>query len=181
MRLKTVISGLVTGCLLAMGSQIRAQSTNTTPNNPPLQLHAPPGGPAGPGGPGAPGARPGGLQGILSEEQWASFQKINAETRDKVMELRPKISAAQREVFEAGLSPKFDQALVQQKAQAAAQLYVDMLVAQAKAFSEVQPPLSAEQIEKIKDLQRPPVNPRMMPPQPPRAATTNQNGLPPKP
>jgi Spy/CpxP family protein refolding chaperone len=175
MRLKTIISGLAAGCLLAMGSPIWAQNTNTTSTNQPPHLQALP------GGPGAPGARPGGLQGILSEEQWASFQKINAETRDKVMELRPKISAAQREALEAGLSAKFDEALVQQKAQVVAQLYAEMLVAQAKAFSEIQPPLSAEQIEKIKDLQRPSVNPRMLHPAAPPPAATNQNGLPPKP
>jgi Spy/CpxP family protein refolding chaperone len=180
MRLKTVISGLVAGCLLATGSQLWAQNTNTTPTTPPNQppqIHAPT-----PGGPGAPQARTG-VAGILSEEQQASFQKVNAELRDKMTALQSKLQAAQREVFEAGMSPKFDENLVREKAQAAAQIWADMLVARAKAPSEIQPPLTAEQIEKIKDMERPPTNPRMLRPQVPPGASTNhdQNGLPPKP
>jgi len=180
MRLKTIISGLAAGCLLATGSLLWAQNTNPTlmtPTNLPPRIHAP-------GGPGSPAARQG-LQAILSDEQWASFQKVRAAQGEKLMELRPKIQSAQREVFEAGLAPKYDEAVVQQKAQAAAQLYADMLVTQAKTFSEIQPPLSAEQIEKIKEMQSPPAaNPRVLhAPTPPQGAVPNHdtNGLPPKP
>ena len=141
-----------------------------------------PGGPGGPGGAGGPAPRQG-LQAILSDEQWTSFQKVRSEQGQKLMELRPKIQTAQREVFESALSPKYDEALVQQKAQAAAQLYADMLVTQAKTFSEIQPPLSADQMEKIKEMQSPAANPRMLrpPSTPPGAAPNHEpNGLPPK-
>ena len=130
--------------------------------------------------PGGPGGRPPGLMGILSEEQLTSFQKARAAQTEKMRELQPKMQAAQKDVFEASLSPKFDEALVHQKAEAAAQIYADILVTQAKAFSEIQPPLSPEQIEQLKEMQSPSANPRVLHPQPRPGATTNQNGLPPK-
>lgn len=179
--MKTVIPALVAGCLLATGPRLWAQNTNATPTSPPNNL--PPTIRTMPGGPGGPAPRQG-LQAILSDEQWTSFQKVRAEQSQKLMELRPKMQTAQREVIEAGLSPKFDQAVLEQKAQAAAQLYADMLMTQAKAFSEIQPPLSAEQIEKIKQQMEPPTtNPRVLhPPAPPGGPATNHepNGLPPK-
>ena len=175
MRMKIVVSGLVAGCLLATSSQLWAQDTNTTSTNMPPRLRAP-------GGPGGAGARPGGLMGILSEEQMASLQKARAAQTEKLRELQPKMQAAQKEVFEASLSPKFDEVLVHQKAEAAAQIYADILVAQAKAFSEIQPPLSPEQIEQLKNMQSPAANPRVLRPQPRPGGATNsdQNGLPPK-
>jgi len=179
MQMKSVISGLVVGCLLATGSQLWAQNTNATTTT---STNLPPRMRVLPGGPGASAPRQG-LQAILSDEQWTSFQKVRAAQGEKLMELRPKIQTAQREVFEAALSPKPDEALVQQKAQAAAQLYADMLLTQAKTFSEIQPPLSADQIEKIKEMQSPAANPRVLHPPTQPGATTNPNpsGLPPKP
>ena len=99
------------------------------------------------------------------------------------MELQSKYQAAQKEVFEAGLSTNFDEKLIRQKAEVAAQIWADMLVSRAKAPSEIQPPLSPDQIEKIKSMESPAANPRVLraPPQP--GATTNHepNGLPAKP
>ena len=160
---------LIAAAVLATASLAQAQNTNT-PNalspaltNTTPRVHPPAA---------TPGARPSGLMGILSEDQRASYQKINAEMREQLMALQPKIQAAQQEIFEAGLSQKFDENLVRQKAQAAAPLIADTLVIRAKVFSEIQPPLSAEQIEQIKEMAnpRPSFTPSVRP-----VPTTNNN------
>ena len=67
-------------------------------------------------------------------------------------DLEEKLREARKEIFEAGLKEKFDEAAVRQKAMATAKLDAEMTVLRAKAFSQMRPALSAEQIEKLKNL-----------------------------
>jgi len=72
--------------------------------------------------------------------------------RDKVRGLEEKLRDVRKGLFEAGLTQKFDEAAVRDKAMEAAKLDAEMTVLRVKAFSEMRPPLSAEQMEKLKNL-----------------------------
>src|SRR5437588_2638643 len=72
--------------------------------------------------------------------------------REKMRELEEKLRDARKEIFMAGLKEKFDEETVRQKALVAANLDAELTVLRAKAFSQMRPSLSAEQIEKLKNL-----------------------------
>jgi Spy/CpxP family protein refolding chaperone len=87
--------------------------------------------------------------GVLTEDQRASLRIAMEQQREKVRELDEKLRGARKEVFEAGLRAKFDEAAVREKAMAAAKLEADMTVLRAKAFSQMRPELSAQQMEQL--------------------------------
>ncbi len=92
------------------------------------------------------------LMGVLTEEQRASLRVAMEDQRDKVRGLEEKLRNARKELFEAGLTQKFDEEAVHAKAMEAAKIDAEMTVLRVKAFSQMQPPLSAEQLEKLKNL-----------------------------
>jgi Spy/CpxP family protein refolding chaperone len=92
------------------------------------------------------------LQAVLTEEQRGSLREAMEGRRGKVRELEEKLRAVRKEIFEAGLAGTFDEAAVSQKASVAAKLDADITVLRAKAFSQMRPRLTAEQIEKLKNL-----------------------------
>jgi Spy/CpxP family protein refolding chaperone len=65
-------------------------------------------------------------------------------------ELEIKMRSARQELLAAGLDGKFDEEAVRKQALAVANLDAEIAVLRVKAISQVQPPLSPEQIEKIK-------------------------------
>ncbi len=73
------------------------------------------------------------------------------ENRDKMRELEEKLRAARKATLDAVLDKKFDEATVRAKLDAAAKLEAEFTLLRAKAFSKVEPPLSEEQIERIKN------------------------------
>ena len=91
------------------------------------------------------------LMGVLTEEQRASMRTAMEEQREKVRGLEEKLREARREMLEAGLTKKFDEDAVRAKALETAKLEAEMTVLRVKAFSQMRPPLSADQIEKIKN------------------------------
>jgi Spy/CpxP family protein refolding chaperone len=91
---------------------------------------------------------------VLTEEQRSSIREAMASDREKIRDLEQKIRQARKELFELGLREKFDEAAVREKAAAAAKFDAEMTVLRVKAISEIKPPLSAEQIQKIKDSAR---------------------------
>lgn len=104
---------------------------------------------------GGAGARLGGdierIAMVLTPEQREFVRKSNEENREKTRDLEEKVRAARRAVLDATLDKKFDEATLRQKLDAAAKLDIDLMVIRAKAFSKMEPPLSDEQIEKIKN------------------------------
>jgi hypothetical protein len=54
-------------------------------------------------------------------------------------------------MFQAGLVQKFDEDALRQKALEAGRLDAELTVLRAKALSKMKPPLSPEQIEKLKN------------------------------
>ncbi|MEY2427644.1 MAG: Heavy-metal resistance [Verrucomicrobiota bacterium] len=92
------------------------------------------------------------LMGVLTEEQRNSLRAAMEDQREKVRELEEKTRDARKELFEAGLTEKFDEAAVRQKATGVAKVDAEIIVLRMKAFSQMRPSLSAEQIQKLKDL-----------------------------
>jgi len=147
---------------------------------------------------GAAGSRMGGdierIAMVLTPEQREFVRKSNEENREKTRDLEEKVRVARRAVLDATLDKKFDEAALRQKLDAAAKLDIDLMVIRAKAFSKMEPPLSDEQIEKIKnqpmgDMARPLVGPGgsgpganrdQVRPRPPGDGPRDQNDLPAK-
>jgi Spy/CpxP family protein refolding chaperone len=133
---------------LALGSATMALSAEETnaPANPPVQSR--PGPPRG-------GVRP--LEGfapmfnVLTDEQRASMEQVLQGQREKLRELEMKTRETRRQLFEAALTGKFDEETVRKQASTLAGLEAEMTVVRAKALSQIQPPLSPEQIERIKN------------------------------
>ena len=117
---------------------------------------------------------------VLTDEQRASFREAIQSQREKVREIEEKIRDARKEIFEAGLKEKFDEEAVRQKAMAAAKLEAEMMVLRAKAFSQMRPPLSAEQMEKLKNLPSPGIETQSERPRRRPEVSRDENGLPPK-
>ncbi len=120
------------------------------------------------------------LLSILTEEQRASLREITAGQWTKVRELEEKAREARRAMYETALVDKFKEEAVREKAAAVAKLDAELTVLRLKALSQIRPPLSAEQLQKVS---APPMpadqtgneNPRRRPDIP-----RDENGLPPK-
>ena len=116
--------------------------------------------PGGPGqrpfqGQGGAGGRLGGdierIAMVLTPEQREFMRTANEENREKTRDLEEKVRAARKATLDAALDKKFDEAILRQRLEAAAKLDIDLMVIRAKALSKVEPPLSDEQIERIKN------------------------------
>ncbi|HWX21377.1 MAG TPA: Spy/CpxP family protein refolding chaperone [Candidatus Binatia bacterium] len=173
---------IVLAVLLGMGFATAAEPDgNSRPQRPPL----PPGErgerpfPGAGLGQFAPGL--GRLLGVLTDEQRASLREAMENQRADTRTLEEKLRGSRQEVFAAALVEKFDEAVVRQKALALARFEAEMTVLRAKALSQMRPPLSPEQLEKIKQPGLPNTGdaqpqPRRRRPELPR----DENGLPPK-
>ena len=164
----------------------------------PLTVAAQPAGPVAPRGQrpggnqqlGVQGAALGGPVGVLDDQQRASYMAAMNRQRAQMIELEAKLRIARENFVAASVDQKFDENVMREKAMAAYRLEAEMAVLRAKAMSEVQPPLTAEQIEKIKTGQSGPMRPfrpqqqrqleRSAPNNPSVNTNTDINGLPPK-
>lgn len=88
---------------------------------------------------------------VLTPEQREFMRSSIEENRDQTRALDEKVRTARKAALDAALDKKFDEAVLRQKLEAAAKLDIDLMLIRAKALSKVEPPLSAEQIEKIKN------------------------------
>ena len=125
---------------------------------------------------------------VLTEEQRTSLREVAGAQRDQTREQEQKIRAARKEMLEATLAEKFDEATVRARALEIGKLEAELTVLRAKALSQLRPPLSPEQIEKLKnpppmdrglntDRFRPDAHRNNRPPSSPR----DENDLPPRP
>lgn len=168
---------LMTGSLASRADETNAPAptppgANAAPNpqgNTTLQPRMRPLPPPGGGGP----------MGVLSEEQRASYQKNMADTRAEQMEINAKLQATQREITEMMYSLKVDENQIRQKMMEEANIQADIVILRAKAFANIQPPLTEEEFAKFKEAMtapRPMMRP--MPPQtPPPPAATNHTDM----
>jgi Heavy-metal resistance len=174
---------LIPGILIAVPLASPAQQTNA-PENSARFRQRPPGILDNPA---VNGFALGGPVGVLTDEQRASYEAALNKERGLMVELQNRLRVARQEFVEASVGQTFDENSLRQKALAATRLEAEMAVLRAKALSQVQPPLTQEQIQKIKTSQPGPVRPlrqgvRPALQPPPATASTNQdaNGLPPK-
>ncbi len=122
------------------------------------------------------------LVGVLTDEQRASLREAMEGQREKMRELEEKIRDARKDLFEAGIAEKFDEEYVRNKAMAAAKLETEMTVLRARAFSQLRPKLSPEQLEKIRNapLREPGIGRNEGAPRRRPNRERDENGLPPK-
>jgi hypothetical protein len=129
----------------------------------------------------------GGPVGALTDQQRASYETALNNIRGEMNELQAKLRAARQDFLLTSLDQKFDENLLRQKALVASRFEAELAVLRAKALSQIQPPLSPEQIQRIKSGQPGPVQPLRRqqferPALHAPTASTNQDatGLPPK-
>ena len=145
MKLKSLFPCFATGLLIcAAGFPSYAQQSNAPGQNRPVDRRPPAGGPARP----MDGAAP--VLGVLTEEQRASFERAMQAHREQSRELNARLREARRELMLAGVDGKFDEAAVRKQALAVANLEAELAVQRARAFSQIQPPLTHEQIQRIR-------------------------------
>jgi Spy/CpxP family protein refolding chaperone len=116
---------------------------------------------------------------VLTDDQRASMREGMLADREKIRELEQKMLQSRKELFELGLREMFDEAAVRDKANEAAKLEAEMTVLRVKAISKIKPPLTAEQVEKIKNSSSPEMGDRQS--EPPRRRhdiPRDENGLP---
>lgn len=101
------------------------------------------------------------MERVLTEDQRESMRSIMAAQRDVMRDIQDKMRDARKELLKASLADKFDEEAVRAKALAVAKLEAEITVLRAKALSQVQPPLSDEQVEQISNAQE-----RMQPGEP---------------
>jgi Spy/CpxP family protein refolding chaperone len=179
--MKALISHFIIFAIaLAAPFALNAQEANAPAQRPPQKgiQSTPPGGIAG--------FALGGPVGVLTDQQRASYLAAMKSEHARLAELQAKVLAARQDMLVASVSGKFDETVIREKAMAAARIEAEMAVIRAKVFSQVQPPLTPEQVERIKAGQPGRVHPMgkqfERPAQPAPSAGTNQdaNGLPPK-
>jgi Spy/CpxP family protein refolding chaperone len=170
MKNKYIVHCLFTGLVLASASPaLFAQQSNApAQNNPPSHRIQPF---PGANRPQPPSSR---NEDILTKDQIASLRAVGEAQRDKILDLEAKFHEAQKALFETRLNGKFDEAVTRQKAQAAASLQIEIEVLEAKAFSQINPPLSPDQLEKFRArLTSPPRPGQSVPGQSGAPAATN--------
>src|ERR1700743_3164610 len=64
----------------------------------------------------------GGLFGVMTEQQRASYQEALKGLRPKFMEFESELRTTRKDLFETSLAPKFDENVIRQKALAVAQI-----------------------------------------------------------
>lgn len=94
---------------------------------------------------------------VLDEQQRASLTRILQEARPRIAELDGQLRLGRNQLMEAELKSPYNEATVRQAAATLAKTESDLAVQRAKMISEVQPPLTAEQIQQIKNPPRPTV------------------------
>ena len=122
---------------------------------------------------------------VLTPEQRESMRKLLADSREGIHALEEQLRTARQDAFTATLGTNYDETVVRQKLEAAAQIEVQLNLIRARAVSKLQPPLSAEQIEQLKSpaeprhLIRGPQSPAKTPAPRPPAGLRDENDLPP--
>ena len=88
--------------------------------------------------------------GLLTEDQRASFRQAMEGQREKMRDLEQKSAEARRELMEAALVDKFNESAVRKKLDALMAIDAEVTMLRIKAFAKMDPPLTAEQMEKLR-------------------------------
>jgi Spy/CpxP family protein refolding chaperone len=93
------------------------------------------------------------LSRVLTDEQRGSLRAALEPQRDIMQPLEEKLRASRRALLDAVAGGKFDEAAARQNAEASAQAEAELTVIFARALAQMQPPLSTQQIEQLKNFQ----------------------------
>lgn len=88
---------------------------------------------------------------VLTPEQRESMRTASEADREKTRELEEKIRDARKAALEATLEKNFNEDALRKKLDVAAKLDTELMLLRAKALSKIEPPLSDEQIQQIKN------------------------------
>jgi hypothetical protein len=87
----------------------------------------------------------------LDDKQRELYREASEKNRDELTKLDEKLRAAQKELLQATIAEKYDDKVVQTKAEAVAKIQTDMTILRAKALSTVAPTLKPEQREQLEN------------------------------
>ena len=93
------------------------------------------------------------LNRVLTDGQRKSFRAALEPERAKTQPLEEKLIVLRRALLDEITGGKFDEAAARQNAEESAKAEAELTVIFAKALSQIQPPLSAQQIEQMKNFQ----------------------------
>jgi len=126
-----------------------------------------------------PGPRPEGrmVERVLNQDQRESMRESMQANREEIRALQEKIREARQALIQAALGEEFTESAVRARATEVARLEAEIAVIRLKALSEVEPPLSRDQLEQILNP-APPQGERMQPGNRPQFRGGNQ--LPPR-
>jgi Spy/CpxP family protein refolding chaperone len=88
---------------------------------------------------------------VLTEEQRESLRQVSEGQREKIRALEEKLRDARKAIIEVSVGENINEDVIRKKFMDAAKIDADLTVLRAKALSQVKPPLSKEQIEKLKN------------------------------
>ena len=179
-RAKITASLLALSAAAILMSQAKAEEKSDESRPARRQLNRPEGARGFPGAIGPVAAGFERIYNILTEEQRTSLREAMQSQREKMRESEEKLRDARKEIFEAALADKFDENAVRQKAAVVAKVEADMLVLRAKAFSEMRPALSSEQLQKLKNSDPSTTGTQTDRPRRRPEVPRDENGLPPK-
>jgi Spy/CpxP family protein refolding chaperone len=93
------------------------------------------------------------LNRVLTDEQRGSFRAAIVPQLEKIRTLEEKMRAARTALLDEIAGGKFDETAARQSADESAKAEAELTLVFAKAISQIQPPLSAQQIEQMKNFQ----------------------------
>lgn len=88
---------------------------------------------------------------VLTPEQRTSLRDASEEDRDRVRQLNEQLRNARRAVAEASFAKEFNEDTLRAKLEAAAKIESELAIIRARSLASIEPPLSDEQIEQLKN------------------------------
>jgi len=88
---------------------------------------------------------------VLTPEQRESLQSLLQSRRDKLRQLETQLRLARKDLLDLGATGKFDEAEIRQKAKALGEAEAEFAIFRARLLSEMKPPLSSDQITKMRE------------------------------
>jgi hypothetical protein len=153
----SIIAGVIAGLLTAFLASAQPDRTDrpgrrsVPPEGPPPAER--PSGERSSGAMRAPGSYTPGPERIftvLTQEQRMSLREVMLENREQSQEMERKIRNLRAELLDDALARDFREEAFRRKAMEVAKLEAERMTMMAKAFSQVQPPLSSRQVEQLK-------------------------------
>lgn len=88
---------------------------------------------------------------VLTPEQRRSFRESLRDDRENLREFQVKMKSARQHLMQTALDEKFDEKAVRKQAMEVAKLEAEQMVRLAKALSQVEPPLTSGQRERLEN------------------------------